>query len=338
MLDDASKYECLDVTGLEGFITGDIMPKRDLRNDGSWRAMKYEDLLFLNESYLERKRAIGLGPSSKVKPPGRMLSASRFRDATYIDLRYIHDADGYEFNQRGNYIGDDIDLDGFGIVELDADATFDNCGMLMGSSPGELSRPSYGEPPKADHVRQAYYDLRYFKRTFRLVSSQDFADNSWQNIRVGEDGGQTVSSSGSGTGIGEIYSTGMATRLGSFNRRYSFTFHDLPEIPWSSACWWAFIVDVSHGIRVGEIGDSETVATTRRFMLFQPCGGSPSAPDIAAVASQTIAEAGCTYSPAPYYSENESVSATVKEIGLVADHDFPSDFSSLGWNWEPTGG
>lgn len=336
MLDDASKYECLDVAGLEGFIMGDIMPRRDLRNDGSWKAMRYEDLLFLKEAYLERLRAIGLLGTAKIKPPGRMLSASGFRDATYVDLRYIHDADGYEFKQGGNYIGDDIDLDGFGIVELDADGTFDNCGMLMGSSPGELSRPSYGEPPKADHVRQAYYDLKYFKRTFRLVQSQSIADNSWQNIRVTAEGEQSVSSSGTGNGIGEIYSTGMATRLGSFNRRYSFTFHDLPETPWSSACWWAFVVEVSHRIRVGEIGDSEAVVTRRRFLLFQPCGESPAAPDIAAVASQTIAAAGCTYSPAPYYSENESVSATVKEIGLVADHNFPSDFGDLNWNWEPS--
>ena len=81
MLDDASRYECLDVAGLEGFITGGIMPERDLRNDGSWRAMKYEDLLFLKEAYLERGAAAENEIGEKAAPPKRGLGRTAFWNA-----------------------------------------------------------------------------------------------------------------------------------------------------------------------------------------------------------------------------------------------------------------
>lgn len=54
MLDTASDYEQLDVAGLARFIKGDVWPVREVRGDGSWRAMKYEDLLFLLEAVRER--------------------------------------------------------------------------------------------------------------------------------------------------------------------------------------------------------------------------------------------------------------------------------------------
>ena len=73
MLDSASGYECLDMTGLDWAITGNIMPKRDAQKDGSWRAMKYEDLLFLKEAYQERLQAsysvVGGGGGGFSSPP-----------------------------------------------------------------------------------------------------------------------------------------------------------------------------------------------------------------------------------------------------------------------------
>ena len=69
MLSRAGDYEILDVTGLESFITGQIMP---VRNGGEKRILKYEDLLFLEEGNLERNRwtAIDRDNITRVSPPG----------------------------------------------------------------------------------------------------------------------------------------------------------------------------------------------------------------------------------------------------------------------------
>ena len=69
MINSASGYECLNVTGLGSFITGAIMPTRQ---GGAKRVLKYEDLLFLKEAWLERHNWREK-PATKESAPGRVL-------------------------------------------------------------------------------------------------------------------------------------------------------------------------------------------------------------------------------------------------------------------------
>jgi hypothetical protein len=101
MLSSATDYTCLDLTGVEGFIKGDIYPVRKARGDGSHRALKYEDLLYLHEAKLKRENYAN-STFTKQKPYGRNLSNSAFKDVTSINIQ----------NNRDYVLKDDWDLSG----------------------------------------------------------------------------------------------------------------------------------------------------------------------------------------------------------------------------------
>lgn len=71
MINSASDYEYVDVTGHESCIKGGIMPKR---SGGAKKAMRYEDYLFLMEGLLERQNWMQrYGAPAKTRPwLGRM--------------------------------------------------------------------------------------------------------------------------------------------------------------------------------------------------------------------------------------------------------------------------
>jgi hypothetical protein len=89
MLSSARDYTCLDLTGVEGFIKGDIYPVRKARGDGSYRALKYEDLLYLHEAKLKRENYAN-STFEKQKPYGRNFSNSAFEDVVSFSILDNH--------------------------------------------------------------------------------------------------------------------------------------------------------------------------------------------------------------------------------------------------------
>ncbi len=334
MLTAASQYEMLDMAGLEGFVSGGVMPARDVRGDGSWRAMRYEDLLFLAEAYAERKAAVGLTPSSA--PPGRTLDAAAFASASWIDPSCVWSADSPEITAAGKYVSPAEEMCAFGVAEIGAEDTISTCG-LFGGSAEELVRPSVGEALRADHVRRAYRDLGFLSATMRLVSlPATWTCTSTYTVLEGEPPAPVVTT-GSATFGGApvtVYSQGSASRVGSSSMRYSFAFGSMPSVRWPSACWWVFVAEVAHVVFSGG-EESAYTSETRRFVVCRPCGASPSAPSMAAVAAEAAGAAGAPYSAGPVYSERDAVTITIREAALAVDHDFPAEVSSLGWGWTP---
>lgn len=91
MLRKTEDYKILDVTGLEHFISGQILP---VRKGGARRALKYEDYLFLREGFLERAnwRTASGQNVEKVVPAGRLLKGNAMKEACVTAIRNVlHD-------------------------------------------------------------------------------------------------------------------------------------------------------------------------------------------------------------------------------------------------------
>ena len=342
MLDSASGYECLDMTGLDWAITGNIMPKRDAQKDGSWRAMKYEDLLFLKEAYQERLQASysvvrGGGGGGyfpyKQEPPGRMLSLEKFTKATQVDYDciYGHEKNGFYAN-IGHYIRDDISLDDvFDVTEVLGFVDFKE---LKNEFPGEWERPSRTGQLKADDIRQAFYDLKYFRRTYwpPIILSYWFR-YSGNGVLYYDDPDQEdepYTDSGTTAG-GTIYSVSPSRY---YRCTYTYINGSSPidgthKVLWVKDVWWAIRVYISFYMSPGDS------STTKSFLVFRPCGKSPTSPNVSDIARWACGKVGCPYSDDPYKSESERVSVSVS-ISYIVEHDFPSDFSDIEWDWEPS--
>lgn len=97
MIDSASNYKEMDVSTLSGFISGGIFPVRKKKIDGSWRRLKYEDLLFLKEGKLERKKWKDYTERQELaSAPGRIFSKSAF-DQLFLDPEDLIHSGGQEY-------------------------------------------------------------------------------------------------------------------------------------------------------------------------------------------------------------------------------------------------
>jgi len=332
MLDDASKYECLDVTGLEGFIEGSIMPKRDLRNDGSWRAMRYEDLLFLKEAYLERGAAAQNEIGEKATPPGRGLIGNRFWSATTFPSTVTPlPSTGADEAHGAYYLDPEADFSFQG-----RDAGSEDLAQALANNGLTLEDDSTAESPRgrldSDAVRNAFHRLNRYSRTFR-VPTGTMGTVTRTTTYVTEDGetssGDPVTEDFGFNGV-LLYSTGYASRVGSANVRCSFTYDTPTQYLWMHDVSWMYLI---RGTQTYKGGGSESKA---RLFRRVSGNGHVAKPNLANVLSAAASSMGFGYSSSPSYSENVTTSYTLLSAGLVIDHRFPSHFGDLGWNWEPT--
>lgn len=327
MLDSAEKYEVLDVTGLERFITGDVLPARDLRGDGSARALKYEDLLFLHEARLERE-AVSSVSGVTVSPYGRRLNRFAFNSA----------AGTSSFSSR--IISPNATSDNGGWCFIDPAATFaastsystvqkSLTALVRDKSFSLLDTSASGAALKADCLRRAYANTLRLSRTYRPVPASGTVTVTETTTYVQEDGTQS-SSSVTKEGATILYSTTPATRVGSANVRCSFAYHDVPSSRWVSQSRWLYLIEVARY-------DSEATPADCAWLLLSRVGGNNAitAPNLENVARTGASYYG-TYNAAPYYCESGGVAVSLVMMGVVVDHSFPAEVKSLGWDWQPS--
>lgn len=326
MLDAASKYEMLDVTGLEGFITGDVMPVRDLRGDGSWRALRYEDLLFLREALLEREAVVTSAVlSENIAPPGRCLDRLAFNNA-------VEFWQGYLLSQ------DTSDSDGLRFI--DKDATFaastsysteqkSLVALVRGKTVDLLDASASGAGLSADCVRRAYVNTLRLVRTFMAVSPFEVVTTTKTDTTVREDGTRT-SNTVSVRGAATLYATYPALRGSSSSVRCSFSYHDLPSSRWVSQSRWLYLIKVSR------FDAGAVTPTDSSWLLLHRIGGNNR---ITAPSLENVARTGASYYGTyqePYYCEGGGVEVSLVGMGVIVDHCFPADVTSLGWSWQPS--
>jgi len=170
MIDSVADYEMVDVTGLERFVKGEILP---VREGGAKRALKYEDLLFLKEGKLERQNwtqaANAAAKANKAAAPSRWLRKATFESAvcsgTWRDYR---DADKeitegiVPVADRAALIGDNPPTVEGAIAELVGDEV-------------ALGNFDAGRTLKLERLEMAYENMGKLKRTLEGV----FANVLW---------------------------------------------------------------------------------------------------------------------------------------------------------------
>ena len=159
MITSASGYECLDVTGLESFIDGSIMPVREAREDGSWRCLKYEDLLFLHEAWRERLAALdGEVPSSLENPYGRMLK----KEKIYAIANGICMVPNHAQSGGWKYVTADVELP-TSVTMVQQRNIMEALGI---SYVEQLTTPGVPEAKlDAEYMQNAYRNIKRYSRT-----------------------------------------------------------------------------------------------------------------------------------------------------------------------------
>lgn len=347
MLNSTADYKCVDVTGLEGFITGNPMPKRDNKGDGSWRAMKYEDLLFLQEAKAERinwKEE----PSSKSNPKGRNINRNAFKDVAItenIGTSNPLTTDG------GDFISNEVDLSWASIADYDSGTFYIvKDAETIEEVFGELSLEQLSDDGRncdADEMRTAYYNIKNIDRT--LTRAEEFFTNVVATYKKWDtdftpDPDQT-------------YQYGDCTMfpaywVGSWRHTY--------PPPESEVCVSAY-EQVSYGIKdpiaewkyaedaalvllmeTAEIKPSGTTSKHKDVVVF-PCtieDGTISIDSInlTDVVKAVLGQHGETfidYPPPRQIGLENNLGVWVRDVAVVADHVFPAEIDSLNWNWQP---
>lgn len=317
MISSASGYKWVNVTPLSGFITGDIMPVRDNRGDGSWQRLKYEDLLFLMEAQLERANW-QYAPSASVTPPGRGL-----RRTVTLNQGIWPASSGWVLD----YLDRDAAMP-TGLVSTTASASIPAaCGI--GAAPF-AARPADGNPLKlaADELRTMFYNVKLATRTVTSVTAQDLA-TSWMGTTVYT---KSDGTSGSGDPVdawGELWGHGNATRVGSPYDVISITYKStIATYPHASAA--TLLVKVASVL--------ESSAETWLDVVALPCSvtnGAVGVPSLGGIAAQTAAAHGINYTTAPGYITTGGGNISISGMALVVDHTFPAEINSINWSWTP---
>lgn len=317
MISSASGYKWVNVTPLSGFITGDIMPVRDNRGDGSWQRLKYEDLLFLMEAQLERANW-RYAPSASVTPPGRGL-----RRTVTLNQGIWPASSGWVLD----YLNRDAAMP-TGLVSTTASASIPAaCGI--GAAPF-AARPANGNPLKlaADELRTMFYNVKLATRTVTSVTAQDLA-TSWMGTTVYTKSDGSSSSGDPVSSWGELWSHVNATRVGSPYDVISITYKPhIATYPHASAATLL--------VKVSSVG-----AETWLDVVALPCSvtnGAVGVPSLGGIAAQTAAAHGLNYTTAPGYITTGGGSIGISGMALVVDHTFPAEINSINWSWTPQQG
>lgn len=318
MISSASGYEWVNVTPLSGFIMGDIMPVRDNRGDGSWRRLKYEDLLFLMEAQLERANW-RYAASASVTPLGRAL-----RRLLTLNQGIWPSASGWV----NEYLDREAAMP-TGIVATTSSAAIPAaCGI--GAAPF-AARPSSSSlrQLKADELRRMFYNVKLATRTVTSVTDQDLA-TSWTGTTVYT---QSDGSSNSGNPVarwGLLWNHGNATRVGSPYIVISITYKsEIATYPHATAA--TLLVKVHS--RFTKSGGGEFYD-----IVALPCSvsaGAIAVPSLSGIAQQIAALHGLNYTTAPGYITTGGGDINITDMALVVDHEFPAEINSVNWNWSP---
>ena len=339
MITSVSEYECVNVTNpdLSGFITGDILPVRDNRGDGSWRAMKYEDLLFLQEAMTEREWSLRNGSIVQETPKCRFLSSMDFKNA--VNRTY----DKYVLNIVGGVTdGYYIDKDKSSIFDFvqTTETTIKDALAELGYDFSDPAQEIYGKFLDADDVRLAFYRTKKYVRAVHILSNAPTvtATATVTVYRHGEYSNEYIESATWELSKPLYDQTVRSTSIAesSSSRRYSFTYSNLPLFRWpkeNGQCYWLFLVEVdSH-----RLGSSHTYS---RYLVSKFAGTTYfNSFDVSGIASTVAGLAGVPYSDSPYAtpeSDNIGVSIYVIDWAAIMDHDFPAEIDSLNWNWQPS--
>ncbi len=337
MLNSAADYRCVDVTGLSGFITGDPLPRRDKKGDGSWRAMKYEDLLFLQEAREERRLCAQSALPAKASPKGRVLSWSVFSDAFptgSIDFRSQTESGGF-------FMDADVAIP----TAVTTCSTNENPYAI--AMPGAFSTtyndyvPEY-EPlswkkpvgdlalGNVDDVRRAYYNVQEQTRSIIYAPSWYYGTITATLVIHHNDGtSETVD-----------YSDAQVA--------YEFIHTNRGRTNYLHATW-------TPPANLGRF----VFARSATLLICLICnGGNGDAYDLIPfhctvtnglvampqIDFATLISDACTRHGIPYYAtdpgyieSNVSGSVWFSRMSLIIDHDFPAEVESLNWNWEPEG-
>lgn len=343
MINSASGYECLNVTGLSGFINGNIMPVRDNSGGGAWRAKRYEDLLFLHEAMLEREWAIRAGNISLATPKPRFVISSNFESCANItyDKYVLKIAVG---TTNGYYI--DKDKSPVFNFTQTSETTIKDALASLGYGFSDPAQSIAGRELDADDVRLAFYRTKKYVRAVHVLSNAPTvtATATVTVYRHGEYSNEWTDSVVWSSNNMPLYEqTVRSTSIAESNnsRRYTFAFSNPPSYRWpkqtvggvAPQCYWLFLVEVdSH-----PSGGSHTY---NRYLVSKVAGTTSfSSFDVSGMASTAAGLAGVPYSDSPYAtpeSNNVGVSIYVKEWVAVMDHDFPAEINSLSWNWQPS--
>lgn len=336
MLNSASDYEFLDMSGLEGYVKGEIFPKRSNK-----RLFKYEDLLFLQEGKLERKN---WRPSEdepeKVKPYSRFellgdapRNKKGFLGATYLeDLNLSKFIDhkrriesgikSFKWKSKGSYAladdtefmkenwdwfryGDDLELDaieataGSPVKIRDLEAAYSNLGKLRRTAYNPL-------------ITELFSNLRYKKWTkgydsIREESYETFGEWDADSIfRYQFDSSYTDDGEGWSSTLYEIDVAGAP--------KLEFPF----EIP--GKVWIAGLFDSEYenGRASNEHGEAW------RDVVIAPYTGETST--LITMLRDVVQAHGRSFrtSPEKIGTEWESTSVQAEDFCLIVDNDFPA--------------
>lgn len=328
MLDSANKYRCLDMTGLESFVTGGIMPVRDLRKDGSWRALKYEDMLFLAEAKRERQHWKAL-PAERYSPPGRILNDLHAKNAWIhenISGEYInpHTSDGKVYISRESVLPQGlVSAATIGDAITGKEITFEESGA------GATWRSKLG----AEEIRKAYRNVKKMGRTIWSVGLGDIVESVTETgIYVRSDGSQSTPTQRTYTPAyyAQLYAKSHSGYYGT-----SWTFSSLSykaqvaAYPFAKEAWLLLRFETDRW--------STPTSTYGEVAAFK-CAvndGVISAPglDLLSYASDLCGMHGIEYANSPTYSENATGMINLVDAALVVDHEFPAEIDSVeGWN------
>ena len=344
MINSASGYECVDVTGLSGFINGNIMPVRDNSGGGAWRAKRYEDLLFLHEAMLEREWAIRADSISLATPKPRFVSTSNFKSCANTTYdKYVVNLPGG--NIKGYYI-DKYKSPVFNFTQT-SETTIKDALASLGYGFSDPEQDILGRELDADDVRLAFYRTKKYVRAVHVLSNAPTVTYTatvtvYRHGEYSNEWTETNASTGAGFPLYEQTVRGTSIAESNSSRRYTFTFSNPPSYRWpkqtvggvAPQCYWLFLVEVdSH-----PLGGSHTY---NRYLVSKLAGTTSfSSFDVSGMASTAAGLAGVPYSDSPYAtpeSNNVGVSIYVKDWVAVMDHDFPAEINSLSWNWQPSG-
>ena len=318
MITSASGYEFVNVTNpsLAGFISGHILPKRDLDANGSSRDVKYEDYLFLLEALYERNNW-GAVPSVTVTPARRSLMESALRGAVIGT------------STAAGYIDRNATLPTVLVSTTQALSILQTLNAAVSLLPVTITRDL-----NPDNVRKMFLNLSLLKRSWKSLSWTDIA-TSWTDTRIYTHSDNTTTTNTPISYPDRLWSHGNATRVGSPYDSISITYNtSLGTFKHATAAW--LLVKL-----VTVLYQQGSIATNTWYDIISlPCSvtnnGVVSVPSLSSLASAACYEHGINYTTGPSYISSGGGSVEITDYLLAVYNDFPAEIDSLNWNWQPT--
>lgn len=375
MLDDATDYERIDMTDFADFISGGVLPVRDNRGDGSWRALKYEDLLFLLESVHERRMAFCESYPSQDKggwpaylaqnfmPPSSRRLDVRPVQRIYRELRELAlDASAGYVWAVASFCNPDLEIPTDGSVteasSVNAAHTFGERKAACESS----DAPDIFAPPldpqsgkyiggalsdrtvlKGDVLRRCYWLVKRLTRVMYSETSITDTEAGPPNFGAYDLIGWSFGGATPERQSQRVSGVPMSIYSVSRSRDSNYTTSHVANFTWSrprtvshlKSAAAVFVLEYSHG------------STNRWFAIPLRCAVQGDA--IADVhmdratadymARRVLAAVGRPYvaegSRPDHLEEQEGETVYLSGVSVICDLELPAEVNSAGWNWAP---